>query len=92
MTTRAPAVLKNESVFVFDQCGTSGFSIPLANSINTASRKEKHVFVILVLDDHVLRKHGSRVYVVVVTLDTYSISNLPRLNEKGTSSTASLAM
>ena len=55
MTTRAPAVLKNESVFVFDQCGTSGFSIPFANPINTASRKEKHVFVILVLDDHVLR-------------------------------------
>ena len=46
---------KNESVCSFDQSGTSGFCIPFANSINTASRKEKHVFVILVLDDHVLR-------------------------------------
>ena len=44
------------------------FCIPFANSINTAPRKEKHVFLILVLDDHVLRKRGSRVYVVVVTV------------------------
>ena len=37
-------------------------------AIFPALQKLTHMLVILVLDDHVLRKRGSRVYVVVVTV------------------------
>ena len=42
------------------------------------NRKEKHVLVILVLDDHVLRKGGSRIYGVVVTVTLCTLSAIYR--------------
>ena len=65
LTTRAPAVLKMSLFVFFTNVEPQGFGFPLQFNQHYIP---KHVFVILVLDDHVLRKHGSRVYVVVVTV------------------------
>ena len=91
MTTRAPAVLKMKLFVFLTNLEPQGFAFPFQIQSTLHHPHKKNKFVILVIDDHVLRKRGSRVYVVVVTV-TLPFGNLPRLNEKSTSSTASLAM
>ena len=68
MTTRAPAVPKMNLFVFLTNLEPQGFAFPFQIQSTLHHPQKKNKFVILVIDDHVLRKRGSRVYVVVVTV------------------------
>ena len=63
MTTRAPAVLKMNLFVFLTNLEPQGFAFPFQIQSTLHHPQKKNKFVILVIDDHVLRKRGSRVYV-----------------------------